>query len=185
MQQMLERAAPVWRGEHVPARPDMKAMHALVAPVDIAGKLFAVKLLVKERADGSFGLYHHEALEMETPAGNPQTASERTLGAGPATGASESISWMLTAFKGEHAKCVPKGEGNAATGKQEGNFSLPARQRRPHPAGAGRSRRRRLAAGEGLDGGQAPPRGACAAGRAAAAGRRACTSHWTATASIG
>jgi len=105
MREMLERAARVDSRPHEPLTGHMRAVHTLVAPVEIAGERFAVKLTVKEATDGSMKLYDHRALKMETPGGTSRDASPgEKLDLGPTPGASASMRAMLAAFKGENEK---------------------------------------------------------------------------------
>lgn len=67
--ELLRQAVP---GEVRPDRsgdPNIKALHRWYAPLTVGGVLYRVKLTVKEYARQQPGIYTHELVEMEMPAG--------------------------------------------------------------------------------------------------------------------
>lgn len=130
MEGLLRNAAPIDRRAHVPPRDEIQQVHTLVAPLEIAGQRFAVKLTVKEGRDGSYKLYDHQALKMESPDSTSGTTTTDVARSRPMSGDSASIRDMLTAFKGDNAKYVPHDtsaptDSNPPT-KSGGLFSKPA-----------------------------------------------------------
>lgn len=112
IRQLIENAASIAVFDHVPENTKWKAVHTLVAPLKIGNNYYAVKLTVKESADGGFRLYDHEALEMAKPDGiyeppfsyaSNNTNTEKSKFR-PAPGLVISVPQMLSAFKGDNAK---------------------------------------------------------------------------------
>ena len=106
MRELIENAARIARNPHDPADDNMRQVHTYVAPLNIGGKWFAVKLTAKERWDGTVGLYDHQAFEIEEPAGisGATPSSEGSIHRPAAGPNSVSIAHLLTGFKGKNEK---------------------------------------------------------------------------------
>ena len=100
--ELLRVARRIATEPHVPLTPDIRCVHRFVAPLEVRGELFCVKLTVKEHLD-AMRLYDHEAAKMKRPGGNsPEPHPKGKLGFGPAPSLSHiSIKDLLSGVKGK------------------------------------------------------------------------------------
>ena len=101
---LIENAAKIATMPHEPANENFKSVHTFVAPLKIAGKLYAVKLTAKEEWSGKMNLYDHQALEM--PDGIYESTSDKSDSIHRPASGDLSIEQLLTAFNGKNSKYI-------------------------------------------------------------------------------
>ena len=112
--ELLRHAVP---GE---VRPDrnaathIKALHRWYAPLAVDGVLYRVKLTVKEYAHQQPGIYTHELVEMEMPAGKRVQAAQEGPSSTPQAGTEMTVAEVLVDVNGDDGQPLLKETGGRA-----------------------------------------------------------------------
>lgn len=97
---LLRTARKLTSEPHEPPLPGIKTVHRYAAAVQITGRLYRVKLTVKERLDG-LRVYDHEATEIAAPE-SKSSRDPRSEGiAGPSPGALMTVAELFPEYKTE------------------------------------------------------------------------------------